>query len=84
MDTDSQYITDTISANQFPYRTVSHRSKIPYQPIYHSPEHLAFWFQRILVQFILFEKQFSPAPDQFEPQVHGWVNGWRKSVKKCL
>ena len=75
MDTDSQYITDTNSANQFLYRTVSHRSKILYWPIYHSPEFLAFWFQRYFF-FNLFclKKQMSPARDQFEPQVHGWVN----------
>ena len=74
MDTDSQYITDTNSANQFPYRTESHRSKILYQPIYHSPEHLVFWFQRLFINIFCLKKQMSLACDQFEPQVRGWVN----------
>ena len=64
-----KYITDTNSANQFPYRAVSHRSKILYKPIYHSP---SIWPSGL--RDSLFKKQMSTARDQFEPQVRGWVN----------
>ena len=37
---------------------------------------LSIWLSgfRDFFQFILFKKQLSPARDQFEPQVRGWVN----------
>ena len=60
LDTDSQRLTDTNSTNQFPYRTVSHRSKRLNKLIYHSPEHLAFWIQRFFFHFILFKKSKWP------------------------
>ena len=41
LDTDSQCITDTNSTNQFPYRTVSHRSKRLNKSIYTTP--LSIW-----------------------------------------
>ena len=31
-------------------------------------------FRDFFFQFILFKKKMSPARDQFEPQVRGWVN----------
>ena len=66
---DSHCIADTYSTNQFPYRIVSHRSKRLNKPIYHSPEQLAFWFQRFFFIFFCLKKQMSPASDQFGPQV---------------
>ena len=75
MDTDSQYIIDTNSANQFPYRTVSHRSKILAISLYTTP--LSIWlsgFRDFFFNLFCLKKEMSLACDQFEPQVRGWVN----------
>ena len=70
MDTDSQYITDTNSANQFP--SIEARYSIS---LYTTP--LSIWlsgFRDFFFNLFCLKKQMSPACDQFEPQVRGWVN----------
>ena len=35
---------------------------------------LSIWVSEIFFNLFCLKKQMSPARDQFEPQVHGWVN----------
>ena len=73
MDTDSQYITDTNSANQFP-------ELCPIEARYSISQYttpLSIWlsgFRDFFFNLFCLKKQMSPARDQFEPQVRGWVN----------